>query len=358
MTDYFIRKLLRVAKIMTKTNTQKTEECIQTSQYPPYLYKYRQCNDYAFSMLAEDYLWAAKPNEFLDPIDSLIVLDLKKELSSIIEWLLTHCGELVYFKIKPEGMTTPKGNQSLEKYIEAQKIITPDNKQNSITSVQHRLTIEINKLPWKMREEIKQRLKYFQTAEFENRIKESIQKLLHSTANSLRENLFVSCLTKRKDNQMMWETYALHYSGFAIEYDICSSADRSEHVETIKRLFPVIYEEVPSFPMLEFAKEYFDQELYKREMNKSRWETEFLKYTFYKKAKYKEEEEWRLVANENKIPSLCISGVYMGYKISKENEDKLVKICEKKGIRVFKQTFNPFTGKMNFYEYNTEGRIL
>lgn len=327
------------------------EFSVNLKYYPQYLYKYRTCDEnYNFEMIEQEYLWADTPNTFIDPYDSQINMKLLSEMPSIKKWLWEHFGELLYYCIPPKGMQRHKNGQTLQTYIEAQSRFCDSKGRYNAQKAKAIMTIETKKLKPQNRREIQKVYDNFENPEFEERIEPVIKKTLSDFVNSLREDALVSCLTARKDNKKMWEEYAGKYEGFIIEYDV-NKANDAKLLSTVSLLFPVAYyKRMPKVPLLPLFKYQFYLELYNKEIDIVETIKKFYKQLLCKDYDYRTEEEWRLLATENKISFPLISGVYAGYRISDENLNKLKKLCSKKGIPLYKQEVNTFNGKMLFEE--------
>lgn len=328
------------------------ELLVNLKHYPQYLYKYRTCDkEYNFEMIEQEYLWADSPNTFYDPHDSLINLRLISEMPQIKKWLWNHFGELLYYCIPPKGMQPHKNGQTLQTYIDAQSKFCDSRGRYSAQRAKKIMTLETKKLSPKNRQEIQKVYDYFESPAFEEKTEPIIQKALSDLVNSLREEMLVCCLTARKDNKKMWEEYAGKYEGFVIEYDMTKAIDNEELLELISCIFPVTYyKRMPKVSLLPFFQYQFYFELYGREINIFESIKKLYKQLLCKNYDYRAEEEWRLIADKNRVSFPLISAVYAGYRISDENLNRLKLYCNKKGIPLYKQEMKTFNGKVLFEE--------
>ena len=352
MNKYFKEKLDQLIGIGDdKTIT------IQIDKYPQYLYKYRDCNSpYNFDMIESQYLWADIPQHFYDPADSLVHLKLLSELPEIQKWLYNHLGELIYYNIPPKGMKKSKNGQTLEKYVDAQKHFLNESGKYDAEKARKIMLIETKKLPKKMQQEVRKAYNHMESEKFEEKIKEVITNVMTKVVNTLRDNVLICCLTERNDNHKMWEDYANQYSGFAVEYDLSKYDNSEDMTQTIARLFPVkYYKRFPKVSWLPFIEEEFYRVFYKKETNIDDNKRCLYNQLFVKKIEYKGEEEWRIVANKNKISFPIISAIYMGYKISANDEAQLTILCKKQNLSLHKQQKNPITGELCFKQILKEG---
>ena len=320
--------------------------------YPEYLYKYRSCGkEHNFETLEQEYLWADYPTSFDDPVDAAVNLKLKTELKNIERWFYQHLGEIIYFNIEPKGMAKSKHGQTLAKYKDAQAHFLDEHGKLSAQAAFSAMLTEINKLPYKQRQEALKAYKNFESPEFEKTVEDAIRKTLSGVVNSMRNKTMLTCLTERKDNQKMWEDYSGKYTGFVIEYkrpDYASMNDEQKRM--VVNLLPVsYYKRIPGVPLLPFIEYSFQKELYGTTPDISDAMAKMLCQVLYKKYEYNSEEEWRLIGDgkTHKIDFPFVSAVYAGHKISEKDLSRLKDICQKKGIPLYKQEIR-VTGKMGF----------
>lgn len=115
--------------------------------------------------------------------------------------------------------------------------------------------------------------------------------------------------------------------------------------------FPVQYNKRSStISLLPFLEEEIDRVYYKKKRNIDNAKRDLYKQLFVKHTDYKIEEEWRIISNKNRIEFPIISAVYMGYNIKKYNEQRLINICKRKNIPIYKQQRNPITHKIETKE--------
>lgn len=325
--------------------------------YPTHLYKYRDCNkSHNFAMIEEGYLWADIPANFYDPFDSLVNHKLRSELPSIQKWLYQRLGEILYYCIPPKGMQAHKKGQTLQAYIQAQNKFTDSTGRYNAKKARKVMIVETKKMHPINQREIQRVYDKFESPEFEQKMQGSIRDIFMKVVNTLRERNLVCCLTRRKDNQKMWEEYADKYTGFVIEYDLSKAAEQDDATKVLARTFPVTYyKRLPKVPMLPFIERAFNRDLYGRETNVFDAAKKLHKQLLVKKEEYCSEEEWRILAVTQRIEFPLISAVYMGYKIADEHAQRLTEICAQKNIPLYKQEFNPFTGTMDFKLFQSEG---
>lgn len=320
--------------------------------FPPHLFKYRDCKkEYNFAMIEDEYLWADIPANFYDPYDSLVNLKLRSELPNIQKWLYSHLGEIIYYCIPPKGMQPHKWGQTLQVYVDAQQRFSDATGRYSAKKARKIMVAETRKLNPINQREIQKVYDSFESAEFEQKMQEAVQNILLKIVNALRDKNLVCCLTQRKDNQKMWEEYADKYAGFVIEYDLSAALQKSDVEKVLARTFPVsYYKRMPTVPLLPFIEQSFYRDLYNRNVDVLDASKKLLKQLLIKKYEYSNEEEWRILSSEQKILFPAISAIYMGYKINDADASRLLQICGRKKIPIYKQQFNPFTATMEFIQ--------
>lgn len=358
MEGYFEIQLLATAIKNAKAQVSDSISNIYASQYPEFLYKYRECKDNAFSLISGGYLWAAKPKEFDDPTDSLVALSTETEICKIEKWLNDHIGEVVYYLMPPIGMAQEKNGYTLASFIQEQKNLEGELRDFSEDSLNDFIEYKLSKLSTKERAAASAPLSMIKSADFEKHLTVAIEQPVLSVANALRDSIYITSLTEKKDNSKMWETYADTYAGFVIEYDVLASIKGPVLARTIQSTFPITYlNERPPVITLDLVQSYFSHVLYGVDFSNIAFNASMLHHALYKREEYREEKEWRVISSQNKISAPVISAVYAGYKISPENERRLKEICEAKHIPLFKQEINRITGKMTFNKIDTGDTI-
>lgn len=321
MNEYFEKQLMRLAN----PDEMFSSENIDSYQYPEFLYKYKEISKYSLDMLERQYLWADLPMQSLDTSDSLIRLELYEKdepaLITVLKRMFEQKNSITQ-QTQPIPIITKHELTLSEKKKLQQLILTQHDECGNIIS-------------W---EKIIEKLEYFFDL---NPYYQLIEKYLVEQTEFLRNRANVGCLSKRKNNRMMWERYAGGFSGFVIEYDLHHDNTRN----IIGNIFPMNYyndEDLPCFnyaEMLEHATAEGDK---LKQFNK-----DVLYCLLVKHSDYAFEEEWRILVKENEIP-LKINAIYIGYKCSMEDESMLSKACKKIQIPAYKQCFNKLNGKMYF----------
>ena len=355
MKQYFFKiiKDIVLANPAGKPTLSKYITSDSIVNYPQYLYKYRTCDkEHNFEMIEEEYLWLVHPNEYDDPFDSAINLNLKSKYMEIVHWYYSHLGEIMYYNIPPKGMRSYKNEHTLDYYKEAQKQFVDANGRFNTKSALAAMNKELRKLPVSKQHELKKELDYYKSEEYIAKIKDKARKEIEEITESLRKSVLVTCLSKRKDNQNMWEKYAANYTGFAIEYARPDYKILNDEQKTIiAHLFQVsYYKRKPMVSLIPFLEHSFLLDLYEKETDISDALAKFFCQVLFKNIEYSGEEEWRMVncSDGQRIPFPFVSAVYAGNNITSDNLEHLKNICQKKQIALYKQKFDYFTGAIRF----------
>ena len=134
----------------------------------------------------------------------------------------------------------------------------------------------------------------------------------------------------------MWAYYAKDYSGW------CLAFKRGVHKQSnISPIMPVIYVDDLLNPI-----ETIDDSIYGNDPI----ETSMRKLFCTKHISWKFQKEWRICENKGAcLPLLKIKSIYLGYKISKTNEKKILTYAKKNNFNFFKM-FEPKFDKKIIYK--------
>ena len=167
--------------------------------------------------------------------------------------------------------------------------------------------------------------------------KEKSEILLEKLKEAIDKNFYMVCFSQTYDNILMWSHYAKKHTGFCVEYDFSRSSQKSIY----SLLSPVIYSNKRPSLSDEIIKCFSEDGKLIADEN--------MLYKMYlslltKSDLWKYEQEWRLIILSNKddeypnnnIVDPIISKVYLGARISKEDEKRVLEIANKKGVEVKK----------------------
>lgn len=134
---------------------------------PSKLYKYQSCNAQTISNLKERCLWFSKPEDFNDPFDCDINLEIIDVTQENLNLLFFHMRETAQDKVGFD-----------KRYLS-------DGKVNAVWA--------------------------------EDAIKFAL--VANTRVKKLWENIGVTCLTEKNDDILMWSHYAYGHQGFCLEFD-------------------------------------------------------------------------------------------------------------------------------------------
>ena len=160
---------------------------------------------------------------------------------------------------------------------------------------------------------------------------------LHSEVSFIKQTLSekfrIACFSTSPYMNRMWASqYANNHKGFCIEYEVPEYSE--EYVKIFHNLFPVIYSNVRTSVLDECLKYMEDKS------DESLIENIYKYGVLTKGIDWKEQDEWRLISmgkmladdNDNNCQFFAMRKVYLGNRMSKEDRNKVIEICKRKGI--------------------------
>jgi len=243
--------------------TNQINECNSNSDMtePAFLYKYCKFNkdhiEYTERIFTHSEIYLCSPAEFNDPFDSkpIIICDLVEgqNLITLLE----------KYKKKAENKGLPWNEPEIQKKLQAMIARKDFSQLNEPLTLSHRKSIE---------------------------------------------GLGVFCMTKKRDDILMWSHYSDAHTGFCLEFDATT--------KFFARALNVIYEEHRQ--CINAFDSYTPQQLADKLLTKAK--------------DWKYEKEWRIVDHINgqgtqKFPEEALTGVIMGCRISKDNKEKIINWC-------------------------------
>lgn len=346
MNEYFKDTFSKVASALeNKTMYHNENMPVDIGNYPKHLYKYKSGSEnHDFAMIEEEYLWANFANEFDDPTDSFVNLSIEVgDKDKMVDMLIDNYGSMISHaiatgNIKPELFP----HMTQVEIIKYKKSITTQNGKYSATQNQKLINQSKDK-------QLKKINKLIHSQDFKKGLEEQLEAGLEKIVQFLRTNCTICSLTSRKDNQKLWEDFADKYSGFVIEYDSRKCVGNANAEAVLSNIFEVSYRKrFPKVSLYSIFEWWFLTTVCGQKYDATKLTEDIYSQLFLKKKEYAGEEEWRLIAKQNQIPFPVVSAVYMGYKITPENEDKLKQICFEKGITLYKQRFAKYSTQMFF----------
>jgi hypothetical protein len=276
---------------------------LKSANIPPSIFKYREVNEYSLQNLESDTVWLCSANQYNDPYDCCCTFDI-----------LT--------------LSQKTSHLSLDEFLSKAEIprkfsqATIDLARKSTDPVQYLLKslIEQDPLPENSQRELTEML---------NHVTLSVGDDMISQMNAFfQQSTKICSFSEINDSIAMWGHYARSHQGICIEYEFCNL-----EMDDIRRhaLMPVRYSN-----QLFNATKYLIQGIGKNSFNN----LFALIAAAHKSIEWSYEKEWRLVipigTNEPDrnyhMPKPKV--VYIGTKITSENERVVREICERRCIPV------------------------
>lgn len=147
----------------------------------------------------------------------------------------------------------------------------------------------------------------------------------------LNNMAYISCFTETNKNMLMWSHYANSHKGICIEYDLSLLND----TDILRHLYPVVYNKKRylHWSIEDIIKKLRDNNSIKGNYSKQASLDWSLPLFVTKGNDWKYEKEWRIIytkeeQQEQNIPFDCITGVYLGMRISPDAKEDILEIAE------------------------------
>lgn len=158
-------------------------------------------------------------------------------------------------------------------------------------------------------------------------------KELFSFYTHLSKKIGVCSLTTKRDNKPMWSLYANTYKGYCIEYELPSPE------KITCNILPVVYTKRFNNGIINAITQFvIGGIVYKISNGKVANGVEsFYELICTKDSDWSYQDEWRILGDANsKISSLKIKRIYLGFMVSKRNEQLILKCSSTKNFEVYK----------------------
>lgn len=303
---------------------------------PKALYRYRECNLYAFQALEEDKFLLTKPTLFNDPYDSLLYINRQ----TLIDWISMPLEFDILKKLKEDvdfrrEQITLLGEEFVNKFLNAKEAnIHFDN-----VSLRKATISSYTKL---------------------------VDAIIDEAIKSLKQSSLVGCLSEEFDSILMWSHYADNHKGFVLNYDFKSRHAIETNIKGLvatefadKKIFPVRYTS-ERFDATKYAEFHFIDNYY-RQLNLRYHEPFFDKLFYYKILLFKAvcwnyENEWRIIKLTNVdyddgkpeidfITHIRPKEILLGDQISPANKSYLEEIGIKKNIPIYQMRLELHSGE-------------
>lgn len=305
---------------------------------PENLYRYRNCNSFNFEALEKDKFLLTNPICFNDPYDSLLFIERKKLVDTILN---SNVNDVDLIE---------RLNNDLEFRTSQIKLLGKDFVDTFLKAFPFRNQKE---------KEYYKKLSDKISVDF-------IDKIIDEAIKSLKQSSLVGCLSERIDSMLMWSHYAQNHQGFALNYDFKSRYIIDVGVPGVvgsefadKKIFPVRYSD-KRFDATYYVEFHFIDNFYRHlglKLNAPFFDKLFYyKILLFKSMDWSYEKEWRIIKQTNLnykdnkpvfdyIPLIRPKEIYLGSQISKENKEKLIKIGKSKNIDIYQMKIDVFSKK-------------
>lgn len=324
---------------------------------PSVLYRYRDCHDRNFKSLEKEQVWLTKPAHFKDLFDSVVNIDIVKEMDGIAKWLKNNISDYAFTSVR-KIYTDANHPFELDRAKVRTIADTCTNNNGELDQQKLEKILDSEGEDVQQYRQIFDMMKEYVDGESGNidRLVYNINKDLSNASKLARKSKLVLCLTEDVDNGKMWEDFADNYKGFCIEYKP-SLTGGYDSFKNWLYLLPVIYkEESPSYDMQGF----FIRLMADKCEAISAEEASTLvddsiavcMQLLYKSSNYATEKEWRIsIKNEknNLQPFPYATAIYMGKDITARHERRLKAIAKRLKIKLYKQ-HAPMVGRQYQYE--------
>jgi hypothetical protein len=270
---------------------------------PERFYKYREINKFSIQNFEEDTIWVTTANNYNDPYDCALNVTFSIEAIN---------------RIKENTIELCKKNSQLALNSDDEKVL---RECNDLTKFHYLLSIKYNEQTQKNNNprEMADVIKYAYDNEFD---------LINERYREVFQSSILNCSFSEINNSiLMWSHYAGYHSGFCVEYNFKQLGEKNEFTRMLQ---PVIYKDqlFDITPYIEDSDNFNCLISSYIAMNKS--------------TEWKYEKEWRYSIPWGPGAEPFAKGVqtptkvFLGAKISEDNETLLKIIAKKKSIPVYK----------------------
>lgn len=297
---------LRNVFFKTNINLADIEAAIKLkhSNIPSKLYKYREINEYSIKNLKENTVWCSNASDFNDPYDSSICFD-----------------SINLYKSPIDKEINNKEFNDLDIPLEVFNGIKTSNDPYR-TILQNVQKMTNHKITSKEEDQYYHIIKDF--------LEKNTKEMNLEFNKGLQNGYKICSFSERIDSMLMWSHYSNYHKGFALEYNF-----QILPIDDVRNRFmwPVIYDS-----KLFDATAYFEEQ-----RNNEQFNNLFGIIASIHKAKdWEYENEWRLIVPLSPTDSPLSynvpkpTGIYLGSKISNENQDEIELIAKNNNIDLYK----------------------
>ncbi len=293
---------------------------------PTILYKYRSFDEHTFEMIEEDYSFLTPVKGLDDPFDCLNDFDTSEYYDKKTQKITPKAVDFIIKMVCPNGLqdlsTKEVRNLAMQcidengiDFEKAPKIV----RSNGITTIMEIEPVFI------MFDSFNENFKnILQGAELDGFAK---------SAKDPGDRVGVCSLSETRDNKVMWSLYSNVYKGYCIEYEV------PKRREATSNLCPVIYTKRSNNSFIEKMLEYFANSMLRSISNGNIKGNIGASMELFctKDSDWSYQREWRLFGKaKDHFKYLKIKAIYLGFKVSKENETEMIRCAKEHKFKLFK----------------------
>lgn len=299
---------------------------------PDSLFKYKQFGKNTFDILKKGYAYLSPTKNLDDPFDCLSDFDTTKiinpDTKTITDQFLKH----IIKKAKEKNISVDDKQVGIAKEYKTAFKQGDDFETDRIYECLKNNGVPENQIGSEI-------VRYKNLVNLSDTFKDVgvFEQFANVLMNS-RESIKVCSLSEINDNKVMWSLYGKEYEGCCIEY--CFKLNNKPP----RFLFPVIYSRKANnnftekmFDML-FAE--LDRHMFEDifHFNKEIGDLGAIYELFCTKdIDWRYQKEWRLVSTaDEKCYDVVIKAVYLGFKVAKTNEDKMIRYAKRYKYSLYK----------------------
>lgn len=290
----------------------KIEEAktLKFSHIPDHLYKFRKIDKYSLQNLINDTIWLETPSNYNDPYDCMINVNNTADFRDRYLRRISHEGKI---KISSEEMAKLQELNFMEivSYLLQKDPNTQAQQANSVALYAN------------------------------NFVKEESHKIIDLLNNKTQNSILICSFSSKNTSILMWSHYAENHRGFCLEYNF-----KELGVEDILNcaLQPVIYQDKLLDIDRYILKSIDDIKTFNNLIS--------VLFAMIKAEGWKYEDEWRMVLPlgssykpfNRTVPKPA--AIYLGSKISSDDEEMLLKIAKWKNIPSFRMKLDNTSFRM------------
>src|SRR5665648_765496 len=268
------------------------------NQYvPKSLYKYRSVNDKSLDNIKNNTIWLSNALDLNDLYDSAVTFDADKLLNEMI--------------------------RENREYLDGLNLSDTELKRlkSSQDTLNELIDITFEKDPQFLNSDRSQTIRSKISQYFKKDNHEKTSRFVEGTQKST----YICSFAAKFDSINMWSHYANSNKGFCVEYGL-----DSDHFKNM--IFPVKY-----------SGKIFDVTTILKNARRGNTNNLYSYVTaMHKSSDWSYEEEWRIILpigmnySSRNIQAPAITAIYLGSRISTENETKIIDIANKSGIECYK----------------------